>query len=90
MLPRGGDVELLLKDRWSSQAERRRKGSGSSERMRRQGQVVEEELRAKWMKRGRDMVLSLVFCFSLGRADVKSLSLSGLMSEHWKCVVCTG
>lgn len=90
MLPRGGDVELLLKDRWSSQAERRRKGSGGSERMRRQGQVVEEELRAKWMKRGRDMVLSLVFCFSLGRADVKSLSLSGLMSEHWKCVVCTG
>lgn len=30
-------VELLLKDRWSSQAEKRGKGSESSGRMRKQG-----------------------------------------------------
>lgn len=32
----------------------------------------------------------LVFCLSLGRADVKSLRLGGHRSEHWKRVVCTG
>lgn len=32
----------------------------------------------------------LVLRFSLGRADVKSLRLRGLVSEPWKCMVCTG